>query len=53
MNQSVIKALKLLDFFSSEQKELTLSELSNKSDMPRPTAYRLLSSLKHVVFCQK
>ncbi|CEH28017.1 IclR family transcriptional regulator [Aneurinibacillus migulanus] len=53
MNQSVIKALKLLDFFSSEQKELTLSELSNKSDMPRPTAYRLLSSLEACGFLSK
>ncbi|MBN6189083.1 IclR family transcriptional regulator [Aneurinibacillus sp. BA2021] len=53
MNQSVTKALKLLDFFTEEMKELTLSELAAKSGMPRPTAYRLLASLEACGFLTK
>lgn len=45
MNQSVLKALRLLDFFVKSP-ELTLAELSTKADMPKPTVYRLLSSLE-------
>lgn len=47
MNQSVIKALSILDLFL-EEKELSLQEVALKVDMPKPTAYRLLSSLE---FC--
>ncbi|SFE29334.1 DNA-binding transcriptional regulator, IclR family [Lentibacillus persicus] len=46
MNQSVIKALKLLDHFSADTPELTLKEIADKSNLPKPTAYRLLSSLE-------
>ncbi len=53
MNQSVVKALGLLNFFSEEQRELTLSELSNKADMPRPTVYRLATSLEMCGFLKK
>ncbi|GEN32572.1 MULTISPECIES: IclR family transcriptional regulator [Aneurinibacillus] len=53
MNQSVIKALKLLDFFLGEKKELTLSEIATKSNMPRPTVYRLLTSLEVCGFLAK
>ncbi|TRM11604.1 IclR family transcriptional regulator [Lentibacillus cibarius] len=47
MNQSVLKALTLLDYFSAETPELTLKEIADKSGMPKPTVYRLLASLEH------
>ncbi|WP_106494614.1 IclR family transcriptional regulator [Lentibacillus sp. Marseille-P4043] len=53
MNQSVIKALKLLDLFTEDNEELTLKEISNKADMPKPTAYRLLSALESCNFLYK
>lgn len=46
MNQSVIKAMKLLDLFTGGTHELTLKEISVKADIPKPTAYRLLSALE-------
>lgn len=46
MNQSVIKAMKLLDLFTEGTHELTLKEIAVKADIPKPTAYRLLSSLE-------
>ncbi|MCP2035385.1 DNA-binding IclR family transcriptional regulator [Planomicrobium sp. HSC-17F08] len=45
MNQSVTKALQLLDYFI-EHPELTLAELSELAKMPKPTAFRLISSLE-------
>ena len=48
MNQSIIKALGLLEFFSEENPELSLKEITNQANMPKPTVYRLLSSLE---FC--
>ncbi|SHF83733.1 IclR family transcriptional regulator [Ornithinibacillus halophilus] len=53
MNQSVIKALKLLDLFTENTKELTLKEIARKADLPKPTAYRLLSSLESMNFLYK
>ncbi|MEN1969259.1 IclR family transcriptional regulator [Lentibacillus sp. N15] len=53
MNQSVIKALKLLDLFSEDQQELTLKEISHQANMPKPTAYRLLSALESCNFLYK
>lgn len=53
MNQSVVKALALLDYFSKEQKELTLGELAEKSNLTKPTAHRLLSSLEECGFLTK
>lgn len=46
MNQSVIKAMKLLHLFTEGTPELTLKEIATKADMPKPTAYRLLSALE-------
>ncbi|GAA0598183.1 IclR family transcriptional regulator [Virgibacillus siamensis] len=46
MNQSVMKALKLLNFFSVDTPELTLREIATKADIPKPTAYRLLAALE-------
>jgi DNA-binding IclR family transcriptional regulator len=48
MNQSIIKALGLLEFFSEEKPELSLKEITDKANLPKPTVYRLLSSLE---FC--
>lgn len=53
MNQSVVKALKLLDLFSENELELTLYELAERSGMPKPTVYRLLSSLEYMGFLTK
>ncbi|MEW9677145.1 IclR family transcriptional regulator [Lentibacillus sp. L22] len=53
MNQSVIKALKLLDLFTEDQQELTLKEISHQANMPKPTAYRLLSALESCRFLYK
>ncbi|SDJ13874.1 IclR family transcriptional regulator [Natribacillus halophilus] len=53
MNQSVVKALKLLDFFSDQEKELSLSEITKRSDMSKSTVYRLLVSLEECGFLRK
>ncbi|RNF40204.1 IclR family transcriptional regulator [Planococcus salinus] len=52
MNQSVIKALQLLDYFK-EHPELTLAELATLDKMPKPTTYRLISSLEASGFLTK
>ncbi len=46
MNQSVIKAMRLLDLFTEGTPELTLKEIAAKANMPKPTAYRLLTALE-------
>lgn len=53
MNQSVIKALKLLDLFTEDDQELSLKEISHRANMPKPTAYRLLSALESCHFLHK
>ena len=52
MNQSVIKALELLDLFI-DQKELSLALISRQADLPRPTAYRLITSLESCGFLRR
>lgn len=46
MNQSVLKAIQLLDLFTDKDSELTLHEISEKSSIPKSTAYRLLMTLE-------
>lgn len=53
MNQSVIKAVKLLDLFTEDIQELSLREVASRANVPKPTAYRLLSSLVACGFLQK
>ncbi|MFA1822897.1 IclR family transcriptional regulator [Virgibacillus oceani] len=53
MNQSVLKALKLLDLYTEETYELSLKEISRRSNIPKPTAYRLLSALEEAGFLNK
>jgi IclR family KDG regulon transcriptional repressor len=53
MNQSVIKALRLLDLFVEDQTEHSLSEIARKTGLSKPTAYRLLSSLEVCGFLVK
>lgn len=53
MNQSVIKALKLLNFFTVDTPELTLKEIAAKAEIPKPTAYRLLAALESSDFLYK
>ena len=48
MNQSVIKALSLLNLFSEETPELSLKEISVRASIPKPTAYRLLTTLERM-----
>ncbi|MCL6576134.1 IclR family transcriptional regulator [Kyrpidia sp.] len=52
MNESVLKALKLLDFFI-EEPELTLRDLARLSGMPKPTVYRFLAALEKYHFVKK
>lgn len=52
MNQSVIKALQLLEYFK-EHPELTLAEIAELDNMPKPTAFRLISSLEASGFLVK
>lgn len=52
LNQSVSKALKLLDLFITEP-ELSLADVARKADLSKPTAYRLLSSLEDAQFLVK
>lgn len=53
MNQSVIKALTLLNLFTEATPELTLKEISVKSNLPKPTAYRLLTTLERLDYLSK
>lgn len=53
MNQSVIKALQLLNLFTGDEMELSLADIARKADLPKPTAYRLLSSLETCGFLTK
>lgn len=46
MNQSVNKALQILDLFIEEAGELTLHEISEKTKIPKSTAYRILTTLE-------
>ncbi|TCP27028.1 IclR family transcriptional regulator [Scopulibacillus darangshiensis] len=46
MNQSVLKALDILSLFTQEKHEYSLTDISNKLDMPKPTAYRLVTALE-------
>lgn len=46
MNQSVLKAIQLLDLFTEQDSELTLHEITERSNIPKSTAYRLLMSLE-------
>lgn len=53
MNQSVKKALGLLDLFTEERPEISLKEIAALSDIPKPTVYRLLTTLESCGFLYK
>ncbi|MEN2768209.1 IclR family transcriptional regulator [Ornithinibacillus xuwenensis] len=53
MNQSVIKALNLLNLFNEDNVELTLKEIADRAGLPKPTAYRLLSALESMNYVYK
>src|SRR5699024_6438914 len=53
MNQSVRKALGLLDLFTEERPEITLKEIAELSGIPKPTVYRLLTTLETCGFLYK
>lgn len=44
MNQSVLRAIAILELFI-EHKELSLQQIAEKTNLSKPTAYRLLSTL--------
>lgn len=46
MNQSVAKALSIL-FLFTEDEELTLQQITEKTNIPKATAYRLLTTLEN------
>ena len=37
--------MKILDSFSLKESELNLSEITRKTDLPKPTVYRILETL--------
>ncbi|WP_042142044.1 IclR family transcriptional regulator [Paucisalibacillus sp. EB02] len=53
MNQSVKKALNLLNLFDEKTYELSLKEISERANLPKPTAYRLLTTLESMNFVYK
>ncbi|WP_047981829.1 IclR family transcriptional regulator [Ornithinibacillus contaminans] len=53
MNQSVRKALNLLNLFDEHNNELTLKAIAERANLPKPTAYRLLSALESMNFVYK
>lgn len=53
MNKSVINALNILNLFTDHEDQLSLSEISIKVGMSKPTVYRLLSSLEYCGFLAK
>ncbi|GGA88950.1 IclR family transcriptional regulator [Ornithinibacillus halotolerans] len=53
MNQSVRKALNLLNLFDENNYELTLKEIAERSNLPKPTAYRLLTTLESMNYVYK
>lgn len=53
MNQSVIKALKILELFNDSRSELSLKEISELEGLPKPTAYRLLQSLESMGYVMR
>ncbi|MBS3681017.1 IclR family transcriptional regulator [Ornithinibacillus massiliensis] len=53
MNQSVIKALNLLNLFDEKNYELSLKDIANRANLPKPTAYRLLSALEAMNYVYK
>jgi IclR family transcriptional regulator, KDG regulon repressor len=53
MNQSVKKALNLLNLFDEKNYELSLKEISKRSNLPKPTAYRLLTTLESMNYVYK
>lgn len=52
MNQSVLKAIKLLDCFTNK-KELSIIELSELTEIPKTTVFRIVSSLENGGFLVK
>lgn len=51
--QSVDRALSILTCFELAKPELTLGEISAKTGLPKPTVFRLLSSLEAAKFVQR
>jgi IclR family KDG regulon transcriptional repressor len=53
MNQSVGKALKLLQHFTVERPKLSLAEIARLSGLSKPTAYRFLKALEEAGFVNR
>ncbi|MDF2681768.1 MAG: IclR family transcriptional regulator [Brevibacillus sp.] len=53
MNQSVGKALKLLQHFTVERPKLSLAEIARLSGLSKPTAYRFLKALEEAGFVSR
>lgn len=53
MNQSVLKALTLLDLFQGENNKLSLKEIAEQAAMSKPTTYRLLAALEQKGYVSK
>ncbi|KAB2333271.1 IclR family transcriptional regulator [Cytobacillus depressus] len=53
MNQSVIKALRLLQYFTLENPKRSLADISKYSGLAKPTAYRMLRALEEEGFLMR
>lgn len=53
MNGSVVNALNLLNLFSEDNQEISLSEMAGKVTLSKPTLFRLLTSLEYCGFLEK
>lgn len=53
MNQSVRRALSLLNLFDERNYELSLKEISERANLPKATAYRLLTTLESLNYVYK
>lgn len=53
MIKSIVKAIQILHLFSSEEPALTLSQISTRLDIPKTTAYNILSTLVSEGFIER
>jgi len=51
--RSLFKAISILNNFSPNKPELTVADISDKLDIPKPTVYRILSCLTKTGFLEK
>ena len=53
MIQSIVKAVRIMSLFSSDEPTLTLAEISRRLDLPKSTAHNILNTLLAEGFIEK